>query len=246
MNSDNKSGISIFKSIEEMSGAIFDFLVDEFTLALSEQRNYHLALSGGSTPVKIFQRLSRLPLAKMKWNFLHVYWGDERCVPPNDTESNYGNMWNAILRYMNIPGENIHRIHGENDPELESKRYSEVLMNHVPSLNGFPRFDLILLGVGEDGHTASIFPGAPELFDTNPLCYVATHPQTNQKRITLSLKLLNNSGTAIFIATGNSKAGVLKKIINKEEGFQNFPAAYVRPENGELKWFLDVDAAKEI
>lgn len=229
-----------------MSGALFNLLVDEFTLAISEQRSYHLVLSGGRTPVKIFERLSQMPLGRMNWDFLHIYWGDERCVPPNHSESNYLNLWNAVLRYIDIPEANIHRIKGENDPEMESRRYAEVLQTHALSINGFPRFDLVLLGLGEDGHTASIFPDAMHKLNTNELCYAAIQPQSRQNRITMSLKVLNNSKKILFLATGDSKAGILAKIINKEEGYLMLPAAYIKPENGELMWFLDADAAKEI
>jgi 6-phosphogluconolactonase len=246
VNSENHSEISIFRDIKEMSGAFFDFLIDEFTIALAEKRNYHLALSGGSTPVKIFEYLSRMPLSKMNWNFLHIYWGDERCVPPDDPESNFRNMWNAILRYVDIPEENVHRIRGEADPEGESKRYSGVLRKFTPSLNGFPQFDLILLGVGVDGHTASLFPDSMDLLSSDEFCYVALHPKTHQKRITLSLNVVNNSKTILFLATGEAKAGILETIIKKKKGCESLPSAYVKPRKGVLKWFLDAEAGEKI
>jgi len=245
-NSEKEYKISVFRSIEEMSGALFDLLVDEFTLSIAENRSYHLVLSGGSTPVKIFERIARMPLGRMNWDFLHIYWGDERCVPPSHTESNYLNLWNAILRYIDIPEDNIHRIKGENDPEMESRRYAEVLQTHSPSANVFPRFDLVLLGIGEDGHTASIFPDTMHKLATNELCYVAIQPQSRQNRITMSLKVLNNSKKILFLATGDSKSGILAHIINKEQGFLMLPASYVKPESGELMWFLDAAAAKKI
>lgn len=246
VNSENATGISIFPGTKEMSVAFFDLLVDEFTQAISENRTYHLALSGGTTPIKIFQHLSRLPLAKMKWNFLHIYWGDERCVSPDNPESNFGNIWNTILKNMNIPLENIHRIHGENEPEQESQRYSEVLRKFTPLYNGLPRFDLMLLGIGDDGHTASIFPDSMEMLNTNKICYVALQPQTMQKRITLSLNVLNNSISVLFLVTGSSKAEVISKVILKETGFQNLPSAYIKPDNGTLKWFLDDKAGARL
>ena len=246
VSSDKQAGIFVFKNIEEMAGALFDLLIEEFKRANSEEKSYHLALSGGRTPVKIFEILSRLPFPKMNWKFLHVYWGDERCVPPDNPESNYGNFWNAILKYIDIPEENIHRIHGEDDPYTESKRYSGILRKFIPSFNGFPCFDLVLLGIGEDGHTASIFPDSMHLLNTNEFCYVAVNPNTHQKRITLSLRVLNNSKTVLFLATGSSKTEILTKLIKKKKGYENLPAANVKPENGNLKWFLDAEAGKKI
>jgi 6-phosphogluconolactonase len=246
VNSDKPSDISVFRNIEEMSGALFNLLADEFSFALSEKRTYHLALSGGSTPVNIFEHLSRLPIARMKWNFLHIYWGDERCVPPDNPESNFGNMWNAILKNINIPEENIHRIHGENEAESESKNYSEVLRQYIPLVNGFPKFDLTLLGIGEDGHTASIFPGSLEFLDYNEFCHVTTYPKTKRKRISISLKVINNSRCILFLASGASKAEILSTVINKKNGYEMLPSSYVKPVEGELKWFLDIEAAKNL
>jgi len=246
VNFSKKHGVKIFRDIQEMSGVFFDLLVDEFTSALAEKKTYHLVLSGGSTPVKIFENLARMPVAKMKWDFLHIYWGDERCVPPDDQESNYGSLWKTIIRYIDIPEENIHRISGEADPEAECKRYSEELIKYVPQANNLPVFDLVLLGIGEDGHTASIFPDALEMLDTNQLCYVVRHPQTLQKRITLSLNVINNSRSVIFLATGLSKAAILAKILKRNTGFEKLPASYVNPLHGQLSWYLDKDSGKEL
>jgi 6-phosphogluconolactonase len=246
VNSEKNTGVFVFSGIEEMSGVFYKLLMDEYTNALSENKTYHLALSGGNTPVKLFEYIARIHQEKINWNFLHLYWGDERCVLPDDPESNYGNLWNTIIRYIDIPEENIHRMKGEADPEEESKRYSEVLRNAVPSRNGFPRFDLILLGIGEDGHTASLFPDAMELLDTDEWCYVAVHPQSKQKRLTVSLKLINNSRKIIFLATGSTKAGIIAKIIKKKEGFELFPASHVNPLNGKLEWFLDSYAGRKL
>jgi 6-phosphogluconolactonase len=245
-NFEKRKGIFVFSNIEEMAGAVFDLLADEFSLAISEQKTYHLALSGGNTPVKIFEHLSRLPLARIKWDFLHIYWGDERCVPPGHPESNFGNMWNTILKKVKIPAENIHRIYGENDLEKESKRYSEVLREFVPIIDGFPHFNLTLLGIGEDGHTASIFPDAMQNINSPEFCYVAAQPQSGQKRITLSLNVLNNSETVVFLTTGVSKSEILATVLNKKKGGDLLPASFVHPYTGKLHWFLDAEAADKI
>ncbi len=243
-NSENAPGIFVFGNIEAMTAAFFDILVDEFTLALAGKKTYHIALSGGSTPLRIFEYLARMPLGRIRWDFLHIYWGDERCVPKDDPESNYGNAWKTLLRLIDIPPENIHRIHGEADPNKESLRYSEVLRKYPPVMNGLPLFDLVLLGLGEDGHTASIFPDSLDMITSDELCYVATHPQTKQKRISFSLKLINNSRKIIFLVTGASKAKIVGDILSHKSGFEKFPASYVKATSGELKWFLDAKAVE--
>lgn len=238
--------ISIFSDIEEMSLAFFNFMTDEFTQALLNGKSYHLALSGGSTPLKIFQYLASKPLPFSNWEFLHLYWGDERCVPPDNEQSNYGNLWSVFLKDLNIPDENIHRIYGENDPEPECKRYTEVLKKYLPSVNGVLQFDLTLLGIGQDGHVASIFPGAEAPANINEICYASVHPQTMQKRITLSLKLINNSRCILFLAAGSDKAEIISKVIRNDPSSKLLPSALVKPLNGKLKWYLDVNAGKNI
>ncbi len=244
-SSKNKD-VTVFDSIESMSASFYELLINDFTRALLKRKPYHLAISGGSTPYKIFDLLTRYPSKRINWEFLNLYWVDERCVPPDDTESNYGNTWKSILRYIDLPEQNIHRIHGEDMPESERKRYSEILAEKLPQVNGLPQFDMVLLGIGEDGHTASIFPGTNIMSDSSDLCVIASHPETQQKRISLSLDLINNSKNVLFLVTGNSKAKILDKIINEKKGFESLPAANVNPKQGKLKWFLDKEAAKKL
>jgi len=245
-NYKNRKGISVFENLEEMSESLFNLIISDFSRAQNEKRPYHLALSGGNTPIKIFRYLSKKPMDQLNWEFLHLYWGDERFVPQNDPESNFGNFYETVLRYINIPEANIHRIRGESDPAEETQRYSEVLRNNVPLDNGYPRFDMILLGIGEDGHTASIFPDCLYKLDSDELCYVAVHPVNHQKRLTLSMKVLNNAYTVLFLASGTSKAGIISEVVNMKRGAEIYPAAHVCPVNGNLKWFIDKDAGRKL
>jgi 6-phosphogluconolactonase len=192
--------------------------------------------------MKILDKIINNPGIVIDWNRIHFYWGDERCVPPDNPESNYNNLWNGFLKFLEIPSSNIHRIMGENKPEIEVSRYSALLFNLLPVKDDLPRFDLVFLGLGEDGHTASIFPGISETHG-NEVCFFTHQPLTNQGRISLSLKLLNNSKKIIFLVTGNSKARVLKEIIGRGEGYLKYPAGMINPYNGSLDWFLDEDAA---
>ncbi len=202
-----------------------------------------IALSGGSTPELLFSILGDHFSKSVKWENIHFFWGDERCVSSDDPQSNYGMTFKSLLGKIRIPESNVHRIMGESDPELEAVRYSAEIAGFLRQGKGLPRFDLIILGLGEDGHTASIFPADAILMEAEAVCAVASHPVTGQKRITLTGRVLNNAARVAFLVTGLRKATVVEKILNKRSSSENFPASGIVPVNGELVWFLDSDAA---
>jgi 6-phosphogluconolactonase len=239
------SSLRIFNNINELSAAFFEKLVDSMRESFSRNEIFSIALSGGSTPLKIYQYMSVVKNDFTRWDKVQFYWGDERCVPPEDQESNFGNAWNAILKKINIPEDNIHRIRGEDDPEIESERYTTELAKLRIS-KGVPVFDLIILGTGEDGHTASIFPDQNNLMSTDKWVRPAIHPQSGQKRITLTGKVLNNAREVLFLATGKNKQEVLHNIFNDKLEAAIYPAYHVRPVEGKLSWFVDRDAAERI
>ena len=211
----------------------------------NEKDKLFLALSGGSSPKIIFQLLAKEYRNKINWNKIHLFWGDERCVPPDDDESNYGMTKKNLLSYIDIPEENIHRIKGENNPETEAVSYSEEIKNIVTPKNGLPCFDLLMLGIGEDGHTASIFPDQMGLFKSVKICDVAVQPSTSQKRITLTGTVINNAERIIFVVTGKKKAGIIREIMEGGNSkTQKYPAANIKPVNGTLDFFMDSDAAE--
>ena len=177
------------------------------------------------------------------WSGVHLYWGVERCVPPEDGDSNYKMTVDYLTSKINIPKENIHRIKGENAPEYEAKRYADVLVEQLPLENGIPHFDLVILGMGDDGHTASIFPHEIELWNSNELCEVANHPNSGQQRITLTGKIINNASLITFLVTGKNKQEKVREILKKEGPFEAYPATLVAPTAGDLIWFLDNEAA---
>jgi 6-phosphogluconolactonase len=201
-----------------------------------------IALSGGSTPRLLFSVLQAKYGEELPWEFVHFFWGDERCVPPHDQESNFGMTSRILLEKIKIPHNNIHRIFGEEDPEKEAIRYSEEIMKFTRQKHGLPVFDLIILGLGDDGHTASIFPGQTELLVSEKICTVASHPLTGQTRITLTGPVINNAETIIFLVAGANKAEVVADIIERP-GITDYPAAAIEPSDGTLKWYLDSDAA---
>jgi 6-phosphogluconolactonase len=232
----------VFKNIEELS---VDFC-NNITQLTSGKEKFFLALSGGTTPKVIFQTLVRDFKKKIEWNKVHFFWGDERCVPPDHSESNYGMAKEYLLDHIDIPVENIHRIKGEDNPDNEAERYSNEIKKYLPEVNGLPQFDAAMLGLGEDGHTASIFPDQLKLLSSDKICETAIHPSTKQKRITLTGKVINNSGEIYFLVTGKKKSIIVEKILNKKNNYLKFPASHINPFNGELFWFLGDEAASEL
>lgn len=204
---------------------------------------YTIALSGGSTPEYIFKYLAENYAERISWGKLLVFWGDERCVPPEDRESNYRMAYENLLQNVPIPDANIFRIRGEDDPAAEAAAYSELVESMVSEFKGTPQFDLMLLGLGDDGHTASIFPDRPDLFTTNQLFSVAAKPDNGQKRITATGRLINNSSKIYYFVTGKSKASIISGIIEGKSGAAPYPASRVMPASGHLVWMLDSGAA---
>jgi len=151
-----------------------------------------------------------------------------------------------LISKISIPKENIHRIRGEANPEEEAIRYSKEMEDTLNSRGKDPVFDIIILGLGEDGHTASIFPDQLELFEDENCCAVASHPLTRQKRITITGNVLNNANQIFFLVTGENKAMRVSEIMNDNEAAKLLPAYYISPTNGELIWFLDEEAASKI
>ncbi|NHF59385.1 6-phosphogluconolactonase [Flavobacteriaceae bacterium TP-CH-4] len=212
-------------------------------ILIAARDKVHIALSGGSTPTVVFDELAANFQPDIDWTKVQLYWGDERCVPPTHEESNFKMTVDHLISKIDIPAENIHPINGENTPEHEAKRYGQLLDSSLPTENGLPRFDLVILGLGDDGHTASIFPHQIQLWESRKNCEVAVHPESGQKRITITGRIINNANIVTFLVTGENKARKVKEIINGVGEFTNYPASLVRPTSGKLLWFLDVAAA---
>ena len=212
----------------------------------SSQPTLNIALSGGETPKILFEVLNKKYDTKIPWERIHFWWGDERCVPPENENSNFKAANDLLFSKINIPKENIHRIKGENVPEKEVVRYKKEIEENLNYRGNNPVFDLVILGLGEDGHTASIFPDQVELFEEENICAVSQHPLTGQFRITLTGRVLNNSSRIFFLVTGANKAQRISEIMNDDEAAKLLPAYYISPENGTVIWFLDEPAATKI
>ena len=223
--------------------AVAEAFSDYFVKAVTDQPIFHVALSGGSTPKLIFDVLASEYGTKIDWSNIHFYWGDERCVPPTDEQSNYKMTVDHLFSKIAVPKENIHRVLGENDPSAEAMRYANLLEINLDRVAGTPQFDMVLLGMGDDGHTASIFPHEIQLWNSDDHCVVATHPDSGQKRVSINGKVINMAKEVVFLVTGSAKEEKVKTILNKETGFEAFPAALVAPSSQNLVWFMDADAA---
>jgi len=207
-----------------------------------KRRIFTIALSGGSTPKLLFSVLADGFSDSVSWEWVHFFWGDERCVTPDSPDSNFGMTKEVLFEKIKISDSNIHRIKGEDDPRKEAERYSEEISRFARKKNGFPVFDIMMLGLGNDGHTASIFPGNNILFSSDKICDVAQHPVTSQKRITVTGRVINNADNIVFLVTGASKAEIVSEII-ENQGVVDYPAALIEPVQGNLKWYLDIEAA---
>jgi 6-phosphogluconolactonase len=224
-------------------------LAGDFKKALEDKaasgESLIVALSGGHTPKAFFEVLAALPYGdNLPWDKAIFFWGDERCVPPDNDESNFKMTNLSLLSRIKIPAANIHRVLGENPPEEEAVRYAREIKDNVPSgSNGFPVFDWIFLGMGEDGHTASLFPGAATLEEKEKICVVATHPQTGQKRVSVTFPVLDSGKRVSFLVAGAGKEPVLKEILENPSRQLPYPASMVHPADGVLEWYVDRSAA---
>jgi len=234
--------VKIFSTPSELAEKFAEEWILWINEAEQKRKPISVALSGGSTPELLYSVLGEKYSGFVHWEYVHFFWSDERCVPPDSSDSNYQMTRNMLFDKILIPSSNIHRILGENDPECEALRYSDEIDSFTEKRNGLPLFDIIILGVGEDGHTASIFPGNLHLFNSEKTCEVAIHPVTLQKRITLTGRVINNANSVTILVTGRNKAAIVEKILHENPIAKDFPASYIVPSLGELRWFLDGEA----
>ena len=247
---------SISKSIDELMRTTATGIVDAARGAVAERGVFTIALSGGATPRILFEMLASPEISgEVPWEDFQVFWGDERHVPPENPESNYRMAKEALLDRVPIPGQNVHRIMAElPNANTVAVAYEDELKHafdleestppgHEPAL---PRFDLILLGIGEDGHTASLFPHSPALAERKRLVVANPVPKLGMKRITFTLPVINNAERVWFMVTGGSKAQILRDVIEGPFRPDDLPSQCVNPTDGELLFLLDATAAVEL
>jgi 6-phosphogluconolactonase len=213
---------------------------------IETQGRFTMVLSGGSTPKGIYQCMaSDFYRNKFDWEKIHFFWGDERWVPPEDPKSNYRMVSEALLTKIKILPGNIHRIQTTNcDLQASARLYEEIISDFFNLKKGdFPRFDLILLGLGTDGHTASLFPGNPALLVKDRLVTTVPKSAMSEPRISLTIPAINHADMVFFLVSGDEKAGIVAKVLKDNNG-HGFPANEISPSHGKLCWFLDKAAAR--
>jgi 6-phosphogluconolactonase len=212
-----------------------------------------VALSGGSTPRRTYERLAREPLvSRIQWSSVHVIWGDERCVAPGDADSNYHMAREALLDHVPVPAANIHRIHGEDDPVEAAASYEKELRTLLRTPTGAPssdpgrRIDLALLGLGDNGHTASLFPESAAVSEKVRWVKAESVDALPSWRITLTVPVLNAAAELLFLVSGEEKATVLSRVLDGPRRPHELPAQMIAPSHGRLQWLVDTAAAAEL
>jgi len=213
--------------------------------AITRKGVFVAALSGGKTPVNFYQALAEYK-GTLSWSKTHLFLADERFLPFEDKDSNYRLLRETLLDQIEIPEENIHPIPtGRSTPQISAEAYEEDLRIFFKLRSGqYPVFDLILLGIGEDGHTASLFPGSPVLNERDRLAAAVMLDKIRHHRITLTLPVINHAGSVFFLVSGKGKAAVLEKIVNKKD--PSLPASMVNPDTGTLLFLSDSEAASKV
>jgi 5-dehydro-2-deoxygluconokinase len=241
--------VAVFADDDGLMRAEAEHLVAAARDAIAARGRFLLALAGGSTPRRLYELLSKPPFAdRFDWSRTHVFWGDERCVAPDDAESNYRMAREALLDRVPIPKENIHRIRGEDDPESAARAYEEMLHGFFGPGDGLPErsFDEVLLGMGNDGHTASLFPGTPAVTEQRRWV-MAQHVERPRPmwRITLTPPVINAADDVDFLVTGAAKADRLREVL-EGNGRETLPAQLIAPTHGSLHWMVDAEAGARL
>jgi len=214
--------------------------------AIATHGQFIVALSGASTPRDTYLRLGTKALvSRVMWSRVQVLWGDERCVPPDHVESNYRMARETLLDRVPVPAANVHRIHGEDDPATAAEVYEATLRALLRTPAG-ARIDLVLLGLGEDGHTASLFPGSAVVHEQTRWVMAARASAASMWRITLTPAVINAAAEVLFLVSGGAKAGIVRRVIEGPRRPQELPAQAIAPSNGRVRWCVDSAAAAEL
>lgn len=243
--------IRVFEDSEELIAAAAEHIKTAALRAVAQRGRFLLVLAGGTTPQGLYERLAAQYVDTIDWDRIHLFWGDERCVPPDHSDSNYGMAAKSLLRHVHIRVGNVHRIHCQEPPGLAAARYDAKLASFFNAatparLGAEPAFDLVLLGVGADGHTASLFPGSAAL-DADGWATAAQAPASAvvADRVTLTLPAINASRECLFLAVGTAKRRVVQRVLHEGSATGAaalLPAGRVRA-RVQTSWFLDKEAA---
>ena len=238
--------VRVFQDLESLSQSAAGLFVEQAQKSIEERGRFLAVLNGGSTPKRLFQLLATDERKNVNWSRTHVFWGDERCVPPDDPESSYGMAQELLLSRVEIPDENIHRMQGERTPEEAAKDYAAVLKGFATPPLEWPRFDLILLGMGEDGHTASLFPGSPLKIPEATATVTAHYQDRPAARVTFTSQVINSAHMVLFMVAGENKSETLSRVLGNKKQLELYPAQRIQPEDGKLIWLADKAAAGKL
>lgn len=237
-----KPGINIYNTTEELYKKTAERIINIINYHIDKTGRCTFVLAGGNTPKKLYDLIVKDYPGSVDWDNVFFFWGDERCVPPDREDSNYVMAYYHLLTGIPVNFRNVFRIKGEEAPGIAAQLYDVMLRRFFD--NSPPSFDLILLGVGTDGHTASLFPGSKILDITGKFAEADYYEKYESWRVTLTLPIINEAKNIIFLAEGNSKAEIVKEIFGNEN--LRLPVQLVKPANGNVSWFIDKEAGKFI
>ena len=239
--------IQIHKNLQELSIAAAELFTASAEQSVASRGRFLAALSGGGTPKPLHEMLASDPYQdKVEWKKTHIFWGDERCVPNNDPGNNYFQARQALLDRVPLPVENIHRVISELEPEEAALDYASQLKDFAEAPHAWPRLDLVILGMGDDGHTASLFPGSQVEIASPTVAVTANYQDRPARRVSLTPLVINAARRVIFLVSGQSKAETLARILNGEYQPELLPAQRIRPTDGEVIWLVDEAAAGKL
>ena len=237
--------LHIYKNKEEMSEALASWMCEVIEITLKEQEYFTLVLSGGSTPKLLYKKLvSDKFKDKINWSRIHVFWGDERAVPYADERNNARMAHELLLNKVAIPANHVHIMRTDIEPNFSTDAYRKMLHDFFD--NTSTTFDLVLLGMGDDGHTLSLFPGSPIIEEHKHWVNSVYNQEQEMYRITLMPKIVNRAAKIAFMVDGEKKAKMLQQVLQGDYKPTEFPAQIIKPEKGELHWFVDEAAAQEL
>lgn len=237
---------NVYKDIEKLSEGLASWMCDLIQSTLHNQEFFTLVLSGGSTPKSLFKKLASPEFKdKIDWKRIQLFWGDERAVPFSDDRNNAKMAHDILIDHLDIPATQVHAMRTDIEPVFSAQEYEKML--HTYFANTTKSFDLVLLGMGDDGHTLSLFPGSAIIEEMNDDWVKAVYNEEQQMyRITLMPVIVNRSANIVFMVDGPKKTTVLKEVIEGEYNPVQLPSQIIKPANGELYWFLDETAAEKL
>ncbi len=237
----------MFPNSETLAQAFAEHFAKKAEAAISQRGRFLAVLSGGGTPLRAYKFLAEEPLkSKIAWEKVHLFWGDERFVSHDDPQSNFFQAKEALLDHVNIPAENLHPMPTHLSVGEAVDAYEQTLLSYAIPSQKQVRFDLVLLGLGDDGHTASLFVGQSALWVNPVITTEGDYQGRPSTRLTITPSIFNQAREIVFLVSGKSKADALANALGEERDIDRFPSQAVVPENGHYRWFVDEDAAKKM